>query len=80
LRVKQPQGVLSTAGIGEQGGAAGVGGVDAQKLAEEILGELFGTEIGCSGERVGLGGRRWRRDVIWVGRVGGGRFDETEVV
>ena len=75
LRVAQAQSVSSIAGISEQGGAAGVGGVDAQKLAEEILGDLFGTEIGCSDERVGLGGRRWRREVIWVGRVGGGRFD-----
>jgi hypothetical protein len=44
------------------------------------LGALSVVEVGCSGVRVGLGGGRWRREVIWIGRVGGGGFGETEVV
>ncbi len=41
---------------------------------------MFIVEVGCSGAGVDVGGRGWRREVIWVGRVGGGRFYESEVV
>ena len=58
----------------------GVGGVGVLKLTEEMLGALFVNEVGCSCVGVSLGGRRWRREVIWVDRAGDGGFDETEVV
>jgi hypothetical protein len=58
----------------------GVGRVEVSKWKQSFRGTMFLVEVRCSGAGVGLGGRGWRGEVIWVGRVGGGRFDETKVV
>ena len=41
---------------------------------------MFINEVGCSGTGVGVRSRKWEGEEVWVGKTGGGRFDETEVV
>ena len=41
---------------------------------------MFINEVWCSGANVGVRDRGWEGEVVWIGKMGGGRSDETEVV